>query len=143
MSDSDGYSASSGYQLFSENSEGPVEGKTVKSPTFSAIEKNDFDDLVDANCANNPFFCSSSVAHRSGWLSTFGQGIAGTRQHSSEVLISSRKFRRRGVGAARHLPWVHHGRWQTTLKIMESANSASSWVAGLQVFHDVKHSEGP
>ena len=37
MSDSDGYSASSGYLYFSEKSGTPVEGKTVKSDTFSAI----------------------------------------------------------------------------------------------------------
>ena len=40
MSDSDGYSASSGYHYFSENSGEPIERKTVKTDTFGAIEKS-------------------------------------------------------------------------------------------------------
>ena len=39
MSDVDGYSASSGYHYFSENSGKPVERKTVKTDTFGLIKK--------------------------------------------------------------------------------------------------------
>ena len=47
MSDSDGYSASSGYLYFSEKSGTPVERKTVKSDTFTAIVELDVFTPVD------------------------------------------------------------------------------------------------
>ena len=51
MSDCDGYSASSGYHLFSEKSDAPVERKTAKSGTFGAIEKNDQVNTVNLSFA--------------------------------------------------------------------------------------------
>ena len=55
MSDSDGYSASSGYLYFSEKSGTPVERKTVKSDTFSAIVELNVFTPVDQLFANRSF----------------------------------------------------------------------------------------